>query len=329
MRKPKHKTSGTRTATATRRDFLKGAAVAAAAAVSATPANSAAEAALLPAVALGPNKVTRLIVGGNPIYGYSHFNRQYDQHMLEYFTTERTVELLLNCERAGINTWQTSYNSRFPGHHEAMRAAGCKIQWICLAAAWDIDRSLPRTPEAILSGTIRCAEVVAKFKPVGIAFHGWATDLLWREGKVDTLRSFVDRVHDLGIPAGLSTHNPVILEALAEKNWPNDFFMASFHYLSRRPEEFQKELGVVPVGETYLSTDPEKMCNVVRKVEKPCLVYKVFAAGRLSNSPQQVRQALEFCYRNIKPSDAAILGLYPRYSDQIGEDTRIVRELVA
>ncbi len=59
---------------------------------------------------LGSHRVTRLIVGSNPIYGYSHFNKQYDQHMLEWFTDERIVKLLLDCEKAGINTWQASFN---------------------------------------------------------------------------------------------------------------------------------------------------------------------------------------------------------------------------
>ena len=73
-----------------RRDFLKGATTVAASLV--TPAALRAEAAdLLPKVSLGSHRVSRLIVGSNPIYGYSHFNRQYDMHMREWFTDERIV----------------------------------------------------------------------------------------------------------------------------------------------------------------------------------------------------------------------------------------------
>jgi hypothetical protein len=70
------------------------------------------------------------------------------------------------------------------------------------------------------------------------------------------------------------------------------------------------------------------MCKVVRQVRKPCLVYKVLAAGRKCGSPGEVRQAFEFAYENIKPVDAAVVGMYPRYSDQRGENTRLVREIV-
>jgi hypothetical protein len=311
----------------TRREFLKGATTVAAGVMAARTAG-AEPTGLLPTVALGPSRVTRLIAGGNPLYGYSHFNDQYSQHMLEWFTDERVVEFLLGCEKAGINTWQSSYHERVPRQFPRIRDAGCRMQWICLAAPWDVVRDSPRTPDAILAGMLKCAEIVSKLKPIGIAHHGWATDVLWREGKLDLIRTFVDKVHDLGMPAGISTHNPVILDALEQKGWPNEFYMASFHYLSRRPEEW-KQLGIVPVGETYLADDPARMCAAVRQVKKPCLVYKLLAAGRRCGSPAEVRQAFEFAYRNIKPTDAAIVGMYPRYADQIGENTRLVREMAS
>ena len=313
---------------ATRRDFLKGATSVAAGVIAAHTAAAEETSGLLPTVALGSSRITRLIVGGNPLYGYSHFNEQYSQHMLEWFTDERVVKFLLDCEKAGINTWQSSYNERVQRQFPNIRDAGCRIQWLCLAAPWDVQPDAPRTPPSILDGMLKCADIVSKLKPIGIAHHGWATDFLWREGKIDLIQTFINKVHDLGIPAGISTHNPVILEALETKGWPNEFFMASFHYLSRQPEEYKKELGVVPVGETYLSDDPTKMCRIVRQVRKPCLVYKLLAAGRKCGSPGEIRQAFEFAYQNIKPVDAAIVGMYPRYSDQISENTRLVSSIL-
>jgi hypothetical protein len=311
-----------------RREFLAGAAAVTAGVVAAKPELAAAEE-LLPTVALGKHRVTRFVVGSNPVYGYSHFNRQYDQHMLEWYTDERIVQLLLDCEKAGINTWQASFNHSMARQFPKIRDAGCKIQFVCLAASWHFDSNLARTPDVVVDGTIKCAQAAAKYNPVGIAFHGWATDMLFRAGKIDMLRSYVNAVHDLGFPAGISTHNPVILEAVEEKNFGNDFNMASLHYLSRRPEDWLRDIGTQPVGEVYVSTDPPKMCEAVRKSSKPCLVYKVLAAGRKCSSPDEIRAAFEFAYKNIKPTDACIVGLYPRYTDQVRDDSRMVRELLA
>jgi len=64
--------------------------------------------------------------------------------------------------------------------------------------SWHYDEKWPRTPEAILDGTIKCAQAAMEFKPIGIAFHGGATDILFRAGKIDLLKTYVDRVHDMG-----------------------------------------------------------------------------------------------------------------------------------
>ena len=84
-----------------RRDFLK--TVAAAGTLAALPPRSAPgepdrSDPLLPTVELGKHKVTRLIVGGNPIYGYSHFNKILSQSMAEWHTPERVLALLKRCE---------------------------------------------------------------------------------------------------------------------------------------------------------------------------------------------------------------------------------------
>src|SRR5690242_18015233 len=54
---------------------------------------------LLPTVKFGKTEITRMIIGSNPFYGYSHFNRILDAAMREYYTPERRVEVLLACER--------------------------------------------------------------------------------------------------------------------------------------------------------------------------------------------------------------------------------------
>jgi hypothetical protein len=71
------------------------------------------------------------------------------------------------------------------------------------------------------------------------------------------------------------------------------------------------------------------MVEAVRKVNKPALVYKVLAAGRKCGSEEQKCQAIAWAYKNIKPTDTTIISLYPRYSDQVTETTKIVREVLA
>jgi hypothetical protein len=308
-----------------RRDFLKGATTVAAGLMATRLAKGQASNAL-PMVPLGPHGVTRLIAGGNPLYGYSHFNGILDRLMVEYFTDEQVVKFLLDCEKAGINTWQSNYKERSRRQMLKIRQAGCKMNWLSLADPWDVNPKA-NTPDEILAAMLKCVDIAAPAKPVGIAHHGGGTDKLFRAGKLDLIKTFLNKVHDLGFPAGISTHNPAVVEAVEEKGWSNDYYMTCFYRVSREPEDFQKEIGVVPVGETYLSTDPERMCKMVRKVSKTCLGFKILAAGRRCDSPEDVREAFKFAFKSIKPTDATIVGMFPRFSDQITENARIVREI--
>ncbi|MGA8183899.1 MAG: twin-arginine translocation signal domain-containing protein [Terriglobia bacterium] len=311
-----------------RRDFLKGATTVAAGLM--MPGTMAAQhTESLPTIKLGPHRVSRLIVGSNPIYGYSHFNYILDRLMREYFTDERIVKLMLDCEKHGVNTWQASFNYDMKRQFPKIRGAGCNIQFICLAASWHYDPKMGRTPEEVLDGTIKCAQAAMEFKPIGIAFHGGATDILFRAGKIDLIKTYIDRVHEMGTLAGISTHNPRILETLHEKGFANDFYMAGLQYLTRRPEEWMKEIGAHPLDEGWIDSDPPRMAAAVRRVDKPTLVYKVLAAGRKCRSEGQKRQAIEWAYQNIKPIDATIIGLFPRFSDQVTETARMVREVLA
>jgi hypothetical protein len=304
-----------------RRDLLKGATSAGLAAALGPVAGAAAHgpprAGLLPTVKLGPHAVTRLIVGGNPVYGHAHFNKLLSQHQTDWHTPERVVALLKRCEEAGINTWQNSYADRTLQDLDRFREAGGKLHWLCLGKPdWD------RYPQRI--------DDAAKRRPIGIAPHGALAERLHRQDKLGVLTDLLKRIRDQGVLVGLSAHNPAVIELAEERGWDVDYYMCCLYYLTRPRAEFQKLLGpALPLGEIYLPTDPERMFKVVRAVRKPCLVYKVLAAGRRVGSPAEVRQCFETALANVKPTDALIVGMYQQFGDQAGDNAALVREICA
>ena len=129
---------------------------------------------------------------------------------------------------------------------------------------------------------------------------------------------------------GLSAHNPALIETCEEKSWDVDYYMCALHYLSRTHEEWQKLLGNdLPLGEIYLASDPPKMFAVIQKTKKPCLVYKVLAAGRTVESAAQVRQAFETAFKKIKSSDALIVGMTTQFGDHVAENVATARAILA
>jgi hypothetical protein len=262
---------------------------------------------------LGRYKVSRLIAGYNPIGGYSHSVPKLSAIMRNWFTLERTIEYVEHCERQGINTWQASIDSKA---FSALRAAwdrGSKMQWICLMhdaepAQWK--------------------EIVA-LKPIAVVHHGERTDRAYREGTQGRIADFLKKAHDFGVMAGISSHSPANIARSEDAGWEPDLYMTCFYNIRRDMEKIRSGMGDVPVDELYLSQDPEKMTDVVRQVKRPCLGFKILAAGRMCNDRASLEKAFAFAYSRIKPTDAAIVGMFPILTDEIAEDAAIVRTVLA
>jgi hypothetical protein len=310
---------GSAGAGSTRRDFLQQAAGLAGAVALTNPSSAAQPSAEgappLATIRLGSHAVTRLIVGGNPVYGHSHFNKLLSQHQTTWHTPERVVALLKRCEQAGINTWQNSYAERTLEDLERFRAAGGKLQWLCLGKPdWD------EQPDRI--------EDAAKHKPIGIAPHGALAEKLHRQNRLRVLTDLLKRIRDQGVLVGLSAHNPALVELAEERGWDVDYYMCCLYYLTRPREEFKKLLGDnLPLGEIYLPSDPPRMFATIKAARKPCLVYKVLAAGRRIGSAAEIRSCFETALTSIKPTDALIVGMYQQFGDQVGENTALVGEI--
>ena len=294
----------------TRRDFFQAAAaggLAAAAPPLAAP--------LLPTVKFGKADITRLIIGSNPFYGYSHFNRTYDQVMREFYTQDKRLEVLRACERAGINTWQVHYNDQPWEDFKRYRAEGGKMNLILLAD-FELMKNLKLLPE------------VAKAGPLGIGHHGNRTDTRFRNGEKQLVKDFVQAVRDTGVMAGISCHNPGVVDTVESEGWNVDYYQTCLYRVTRTPEESRAAFGEAPIGETYMEKDPERMTRMIRQTKKPCLAFKLFGAGRTINTPQQVEGAFRFALTNIKPTDAVIVGMFPKFRDEVAENTALVRKIL-
>ena len=174
-------------------------------------------------------------------------------------------------------------------------------------------------------------KVVELTRPIAIVHHGGVTDRLFREGKSGEVRDFVKRVHDAGVLAGVSAHNPDCIRRVADEGWDVDLFMTCFYYVTRTPEQVEKmpEVVTVQVGKPFFTADPSRMTEVVRQVDQPCLGFKILAAGRASFHKHTVREAFQFAFEHIKPTDGVIVGMYPRYQDEIRENAEHTRQCAA
>jgi phosphoglycolate phosphatase-like HAD superfamily hydrolase len=296
-----------------RRNFLKSSAgLAATLAVGPLAGGQATPVASLPKVRFGNAEISRLIIGANPFNGGSHFNHLLDQLMAEWNTPEQVSQTLHQCQQNGITAYQCSNKGFTQPHLDLFRTQGGKMHLIAIDASKNVE------------------EMVRRSEAGAFYHHGEVTDVLFRDGKMDGVQEYIKRLRQTGVRVGIGTHKPEVVEYVEERGWDVDFYMLCVYNRTRTPEEIRKLLGVLPLppNELYLETDPPRAYEVARKTPKTCLLFKILAAGRRARSPEEVDKAFKEAFDNIKPQDCVVVGMFPRFQDQVKENCDRVRRIL-
>jgi hypothetical protein len=265
----------------------------------------------LPTIKFGSHRLSRLILGANPINGGSHLSRFVNMQMKRYFTAEQIQALLGQCEAQGINTWQSGPGNL--GEYRNYCGSGGQMHYIALAAE---ATDYPNALENLVAGG-----------SIGIAHHGESTDVFWREGKMHLVRDYCMKIRDSGTMVGVSTHIPDVVDYVVSEGWDVDFFMCCVYERHRTREQLLALLGHIPLPlkEVYLESDPPRMYKAMQAADQPCLAFKILAAGRLCDQQELVEAAFEQAFSLMKPNDAVIVGMYPEYEDQVAINADYVR----
>ena len=275
---------------------------------------STAATATLPTVRFGKHDITRLIIGGNPIRGYSHRSADLDAEMREYHSVENTLATWFHSEACGINTVQTRGDEILFERIRAYRERGGTMNWICQTAG-----EHPDPFENIRD--------IARLDPIGVYFHGSMSDQHWKNGTFDQVEDYLKAMRDTGAMVGIAAHLPEILRYVEDKDWDIDFYMSCFYHLAK------VDRGLVAKGEQteepFDDEDREVTCAFTRFTDKPCIAYKILAASRKCDTPENIRAAFKFAFDRIKQTDVVNVGMYQRHADQVGMNADIVRELLA
>ena len=260
----------------------------------------------VPKMRFGNAEVSRLIVGCNPFYGFSHFNNTLSQVMKEYYTAERVCDVLHQCQRFGIN----AYNYVDLGR-----------------AGQDLDRFVAEggSMHLVVQGIGDPAAFYHARKPLAMYHHGGRTDRAYMDGKIDTVRDWCKQVRDLGCLVGVGSHKPEVLALVEEQGWDVDFYAGCVYNITRTEAEWRKALGgelLEMPSEIYLQSDPPRMYAFMRQTKKPCFAYKIMAAGRISE--RAADEAFATAYASIKAIDGVFVGMFPRVKDEVRENAERV-----
>ena len=265
---------------------------------------------MIPKVDFFGTQVSRLVLGDNPFNGHSYIPDIHSgEEMMDYYTADRCVETLFEAEENGIDTYIALADPFILRIIRQYRNEGGKMKII-----------FQSYPNIELETNIRMME---KCSPIAIYHQGGTADYMCETGQVDLLRSRIKLIKQTGLPAGLGTHVPETVLKAEEEDWGVDFYMTCL-YNARRTQRGQQS-GFITGKPKYLVFYPEDrflMFDVIRKIQKPCIAFKIFAGGQIFSGkaqeeiPAVIEAAFRETFENIKPNDLVSIGVFQKYKNQ-------------
>jgi TAT (twin-arginine translocation) pathway signal sequence len=270
--------------------------------------------ATLPAGKIGDLTISRMLLGGNLLTHYTHSrDLKYVYNLAAAYNTEEKIyETMALAEAHGINTLSIHNPPGIvPMLKRYRQRHGGKMQWIICPTA-------PVEP-----GMAKYTEDVKGLVDEGSeALYVWGvhSDALLAQGKVDFIRQAVEIAKDHGVPCGVGAHDLRVVVACEKMGIPCDFYIKTFHHHNYpsgpKTAELKRPYQEYP---GYWCMDPQETIDVMSKVTKPWIAFKVMAAGAIPPA-----DAFNYVFKN--GADHTLAGMF---DFEIAEDTMILNKVLS
>lgn len=267
------------------------------------------------------HEITRLIVGDNPFNGHSYVQHKIPgSEMKKFYTAEKLKETFRNIEETGYNAMLPLADPYIIRLLKEYQEEGGNLKYI-----WQ--------PYMPMNQDVSMREI-KDLNTIGIYHQGTTTDFLYETGNINEIKENIKKWRELGVPVGLGTHYPEVIELSEEENWGADFYLACLHNArrGRRGEQSGFLTGKSKANLIFYPEDRPIMLNTIKNVEKPVIAFKIFAGGQMfdEKTPEEIREAIKGVYEevfsSIKPNDIAAIGVFQRDSDQVKENFKLYEE---
>ena len=267
-------------------------------------------------------QVSRMILGDNPFHGNSYIHEVYsNREMLDYYTADKCVRAMFEAEQCGMNAFMalaTPFTLRVIRQYK--NEGGRMHIMFQSYPAMDLE--------------INIREMMA-YEPVAIYHQGTTFDDMIEREDFDLLHKRLAMLRATGVATGFATHMPEVMLKSEEENWDVDFYMACL-YNSRKTQRGRQSSFVT--GEAnhlvFYPDDRFEMFDAVKRVKKPCIVFKFFAGGQVflgkseAEIPAVAEAYIKETYENIKPGDITCIGVFQRDKNQIRENAEIAKKFL-
>jgi len=243
---------------------------------------------------------SKIICGTNPFYGHSHFSDARNAEYLGRFDDETIERTIQRCISLGINTVESCANERIVSILSRLRAKNPEP--IHFVGSTRIDET-----SDIKSHQQKLSFLIENLAEVCVV-HAQYVDRPRKGDDIRGLAQLIEKIHDAGLLAGISTHRAETVELCERQGYGVDTYLFPLN-LS----------GFVYPG--YEGTESvQERINIVRNTPKPFILIKALGAGRIPPD-----EGLQFIAENAKPNDLISIGFAAE--DEVSETAELVEKL--
>jgi uncharacterized membrane protein YphA (DoxX/SURF4 family) len=266
----------------------------------------------IPKGKIGNFELSRLVMGGNLIGGWSHARDliYVDKLIKMYHTDEKVMLTLQLAEKCGINTIisnpaQCRIVSKY--RHET----GGKMQFI---SDCGVGKNFIEGIEASVKGGAHA-----------LYSHGGKSDFrVYNNDPIffDELVKGLELIRSYGKPAGIGAHRIETIKACVEHGIKPDFWVKTLHthdYWSAQVDLEKKDVPETGWKDNNFCAKPQETIDFMSQLEQPWIAFKTLAAGALK--PEK-----GFRYAFDNGADFVCVGMY---DFQIVEDVNIALDILS
>jgi uncharacterized membrane protein YphA (DoxX/SURF4 family) len=253
----------------------------------------------LPYGRIGELGLSRMILGGNLIGGWSHARDliYVSKLVRAYHHRDKIFETLALAERCGINAILT--NPLLAEVINAYWRAGGRIRFISDCGGKDL---LELIRKSIDRGAAACY------------VQGALADRLVQEHNFDLIAQGLELIRRNNLPGGIGGHKLATIQACVERGLRPDFWMKTLH----KTDYWSAGMPGKPQHDNIWCEEPTETVEYMRKLKEPWIAFKVLAAGALEPKPA-------FRYAFESGADFLCVGMY---DFQIVDDVNIALDVL-
>ncbi len=235
-------------------------------------------------ISIRGKQFSKIICGTNAIYGRSHFSEARDAEYRTRCSDEYIKKLLATCTKFGVNTVESSANERISSILSDIHSNSQTSMYFIGNTRIDETSQMKSHQEKFKFLLEQQADICV--------IHSQFVDRPRKTDEIRGLKRLIQKIHDAGLIAGISTHRVSTVELCEHDDYGIDVYLFPLN-----------QTGFVYPGYDGHESVAERI-ELIQNTPKPFVLMKSLAAGRIP--PEE---GLPFVLENSKPDDLITLGL--------------------